>query len=352
MKLIHLISGGDVGGAKTHVLSLLQGLNRTEDVHLICFMEGPFAEEARCLGIPTTVIEGSNPMAVRKRILAIIRHDDCQLLHCHGARANMIGALVQRQARIPVISTIHSDYRLDYLGRPLAALTYGNINKVALRRFDAWIGVSDGMRQLLISRGSKMSVFISLFTIALNAILAENFILVKFMGICPFMGVSKKQDTALGMGIAVTFVMGIASAATWAVNEFLLVPLNLVYMQTVVFILVIAALVQLVEMFLQKAVPALYQALGIYLPLITTNCAVLGVALLNIQDGYNFVESLVYGITGGIGFTVAILLFSSVRERLEDCDCPKAFRGFPIALLAAGLLALSFMGFSGFKVFG
>ena len=191
-----------------------------------------------------------------------------------------------------------------------------------------------------------MSVFISLFTIALNAILAENFILVKFMGICPFMGVSKKQDTALGMGIAVTFVMGIASAATWAVNEFLLVPLNLVYMQTVVFILVIAALVQLVEMFLQKAVPALYQALGIYLPLITTNCAVLGVALLNIQDGYNFVESLVYG------FTVAILLFSSVRERLEDCDCPKAFRGFPIALLAAGLLALSFMGFSGFKVFG
>lgn len=197
-----------------------------------------------------------------------------------------------------------------------------------------------------------MSVFISLFTIALNAILAENFILVKFMGICPFMGVSKKQDTALGMGIAVTFVMGIASAATWAVNEFLLVPLNLVYMQTVVFILVIAALVQLVEMFLQKAVPALYQALGIYLPLITTNCAVLGVALLNIQDGYNFVESLVYGITGGIGFTVAILLFSSVRERLEDCDCPKAFCGFPIALLAAGLLALSFMGFSGFKVFG
>ena len=153
MKLIHLISGGDVGGAKTHVLSLLQGLNRTEDVHLICFMEGPFAEEARCLGIPTTVIEGSNPMAVRKRILAIIRHDDCQLLHCHGARANMIGALVQRQARIPVISTIHSDYRLDYLGRPLHRLTYGTINTVALRMFDYHIGVSDAMAQLLISRG-------------------------------------------------------------------------------------------------------------------------------------------------------------------------------------------------------
>ena len=196
-----------------------------------------------------------------------------------------------------------------------------------------------------------MKIFLSLFTIALNAILAENFILVKFMGICPFMGVSKRSDTALGMGLAVTFVMGLASAATWAVNEFLLVPLNLAYMQSLVFILVIAALVQLVEMFLQKSVPSLYQALGIYLPLITTNCAVLGVALLNIQKSYNFIESLFYGVTGGIGFTVAILLFSSVRERLEDCDCPKAFKGFPIALIAAGLLALSFMGFSGFRVF-
>ena len=196
-----------------------------------------------------------------------------------------------------------------------------------------------------------MKLFLSLFTIALNAILAENFILVKFLGICPFMGVSKRSSTALGMGMAVTFVMGIASAATWAVNAFVLVPLNLAYMQTLVFILVIAALVQLVEMFLQKSLPSLYQALGIYLPLITTNCAVLGVALLNIQNGYSFIESLVYGVTGGIGFTVAILLFSSVRERLEDCDCPKAFRGFPIALIAAGLLALSFMGFSGFRVF-
>ncbi len=195
-----------------------------------------------------------------------------------------------------------------------------------------------------------MSLFVSLFSISLAAILAENFILVKFLGICPFMGVSKKTDTALGMGIAVIFVMAIASAATWAVNEYLLVPYALEYMQTVVFILVIAALVQFVEMFLQKAMPALYQSLGIYLPLITTNCAVLGVALLNIQNGYSFIESVVYGLTGGIGFTVAILLFSSVRERLEDCDCPKAFRGFPIALLAAGLLALAFMGFSGFKV--
>ena len=196
-----------------------------------------------------------------------------------------------------------------------------------------------------------MSVFITLFTISLNAILAENFILVKFLGICPFMGVSKKLDTSLGMGLAVIFVMALASAATWAVNEFLLVPLELAYMQTVVFILVIAALVQFVEMFLQKAVPALYQALGIYLPLITTNCAVLGVALLNIQNGYTFLESVVYGITGGAGFTLAIVLFSSIRERLDDCDCPKAFKGFPLALIAAGLLALSFMGFSGFMVF-
>ena len=196
-----------------------------------------------------------------------------------------------------------------------------------------------------------MSIFVTLFAISLNAILAENFILVKFLGICPFMGVSKKLDTSLGMGLAVIFVMELASAATWAVNEFLLVPLSLAYMQTVVFILVIAALVQFVEMFLQKALPALYQSLGIYLPLITTNCAVLGVALLNIQNGYTFLESVVYGITGGIGFTLAIVLFSSIRERLEDCDCPKAFKGFPLALIAAGLLALSFMGFSGFKVF-
>ena len=195
-----------------------------------------------------------------------------------------------------------------------------------------------------------MNIFLSLFSISLSAILAENFILVKFLGICPFMGVSKKSDTALGMGIAVIFVMALASAATWAVNEYLLIPFELEYMQTVVFILVIAALVQFVEMFLQKVLPALYQSLGIYLPLITTNCAVLGVALLNIQKGYSFIESVVYGLTGGIGFTLAILLFSSVRERLEDCDCPKAFRGFPIALIAAGLLALAFMGFSGFKV--
>ena len=199
----------------------------------------------------------------------------------------------------------------------------------------------------------------SLLGILISAIISENFILVKFYGICPFMGVSKKTDTALGMGMAVTFVMGIASAACWAVDNLILIPLGLEYMQTVAFILVIAAIVQVVEMFLKKSVPALYQALGIYLPLITTNCAVLGVALLNVQNtsmitgaaGYTFIESLIYGLTGGLGFTLAILLFSSVRQRLEDCDCPKAFQGFPLALIAAGLLALSFMGFSGFKVF-
>lgn len=191
----------------------------------------------------------------------------------------------------------------------------------------------------------------SLFSIAIGAILVNNFILSQFLGICPFMGVSKKMDTALGMGIAVTFVMGVASAVTYAVN-LLLVKLGLDYMQTVAYILVIAALVQFIEMFLQKMVPALYSALGIYLPLITTNCAVLGVALQNTQSGYNFIESIVYGVTGGLGFTLAIILFASVRERLESSsDCPKCFEGFPLALISAGLIALAFMGFQGLKVF-
>ena len=191
----------------------------------------------------------------------------------------------------------------------------------------------------------------SLLGILLSALLAENFILVKFYGICPFMGVSKKIDTALGMGMAVTFVMGIASAATWAVNEYLLVPLELEYMQTVAFILVIASIVQVVEMFLKKSVPALYKALGIFLPLITTNCAVLGVALVNVQEGYDFLQSVVNGVCGGLGFTLAIVLFASVRERVEKADCPKSFQGYPIALISAGLLALAFMGFSGLKIF-
>ena len=191
----------------------------------------------------------------------------------------------------------------------------------------------------------------SLLGILVAAILSENFILVKFYGICPFMGVSKKIDTALGMGMAVTFVMGIASAATWAVNEFLLIPLELTYMQTVAFILVIAAIVQVVEMFLKKMVPALYKALGIFLPLITTNCAVLGVALVNVQKGYDFLQSVLNGVCGGLGFTLSIVLFASVRERVEKADCPKCFRGYPIALISAGLLALAFMGFSGLKIF-
>ena len=186
--------------------------------------------------------------------------------------------------------------------------------------------------------------------IILSAILTENFILVKFYGICPFMGVSKKIDTALGMGMAVTFVMALASAACWAVNQ-MLVALELSYMQTVAFILVIASIVQVVEMFLKKSVPALYKALGIFLPLITTNCAVLGVALLNVQKGYDFLLSVLNGACGGLGFTVAIVLFASVRERVEKSDCPESFKGFPITLIAAGLLALSFMGFSGLKIF-
>ena len=194
-----------------------------------------------------------------------------------------------------------------------------------------------------------MDQIYQLLAITLGAILANNFIFSQFLGICPFLGVSKKVDTAVGMGIAVTFVMGLASAITWLVN-LLLVKLGLAYMQTVAFILVIAALVQFIEMFLQKAMPSLYTALGVYLPLITTNCAVLGVALLNIQNSYNFIESVVYGITGGLGFLLAIVLFASIRERLVFADYPKNWDGFPIALVTAGLMALAFMGFSGLKI--
>ncbi len=191
----------------------------------------------------------------------------------------------------------------------------------------------------------------SLLGILLSAILTENFILVKFYGICPFLGVSKKTDTALGMGMAVTFVMAIASAACWAVDQLILAPLDLAYMQTVAFILVIAAIVQVVEMFLKKSVPALYQALGIFLPLITTNCAVLGVTLVNAQESYDFLQSVVNGACGGLGFTLAIVLFASIRERADKADCPKCFKGYPLALISAGLLALAFMGFSGLKIF-
>ena len=189
-----------------------------------------------------------------------------------------------------------------------------------------------------------------MLVILFTAILVENYVLMKFLAICSFLGVSKKLDAAVGMSAAVIFVMLMATAATWPIYHYILDPMELGYMQTVIFILVIAALVQLVEMFLKKAVPTLYQALGVYLPLITTNCAVLGVVLLNVQNGYNFIESVVYGITGGAGFLLAIVLFASIRERLEFADPPKAFKGFPIALVTAGLMALCFMGFQGLKI--
>ena len=195
-----------------------------------------------------------------------------------------------------------------------------------------------------------MDQIFELLAITLGAVLANNFIFSQFLGICPFLGVSKKVDTAIGMGLAVTFVMGLASAVCFLVNNFILIPLDLGYMQTVAFILVIASLVQFIEMFLQKAMPSLYTALGVYLPLITTNCAVLGVVLLNVQNNYNFISSVVYGITGGIGFLVAIVLFASIREKLVFAEYPKAFEGFPIALVTAGLMALAFMGFSGLKI--
>ena len=186
--------------------------------------------------------------------------------------------------------------------------------------------------------------------ILIAALLSSNFILVKFYGICPFMGVSKKIDTALGMGVAVTFVMALASAVCWVIN-LLLVSLGLEYMQTVAFILVIATLVQVVEMGLKKFVPALYKALGVFLPLITTNCAVLGVVLVNVQEGYDLLLSTVNGAAGGLGFTLAIVLFASVRERVDKAEPPECFKGFPIALITAGLLALAFMGFSGLSIF-
>lgn len=192
--------------------------------------------------------------------------------------------------------------------------------------------------------------FTEIFSLAITAILIENFIFVKFLGCCPFLGVSKKMDTALGMGLAVIFVMTVASAVTYVVNEYILVKLNIEYMQTVAFILVIASLVQFVEMLLMKMMPALYQALGIFLPLITTNCAVLGVALLNITNKLSFLGSVIYGFSAGVGFTLAIVLFASVRERLELSEYPKSFEGFPIALISASLLAMAFMGFQGLKI--
>lgn len=190
----------------------------------------------------------------------------------------------------------------------------------------------------------------SIISLLIAALFTENFVLVKFLGCCPFLGVSKKLDTALGMGMAVTFVMAIASAFTWCVNEFLLVPFNLEYLQTIAFILIIAGLVQFVEMVIKKLMPALYNALGIYLPLITTNCAVLGVALLNVQNSYDFIHSVIYGTFAALGFTLAIVLFAGIREFIDEKDIPECFRGFPIALVTAGLMSIAFLGFSGFSI--
>ena len=195
-----------------------------------------------------------------------------------------------------------------------------------------------------------MSANATIIEIVLSAILINNFIFSQFLGCCPFLGCSSKLDTAAGMGLAVVFVMGLASAICWVVNTYILIPLGLGFLQTIAYILVIAVLVQFVEMFLKKSVPSLYSALGIYLPLITTNCAVLGVVLLNTQYNFNFLQSTVYGITGGMGFMLAICLMASVREKVEFAEYPESFNGFPIALVTAGLIALAFMGFSGMKI--
>ena len=186
-----------------------------------------------------------------------------------------------------------------------------------------------------------------LLLIVIGSVLVNNFVRSQFLGICPFLGVSKKTETALGMGMAVTFVMALASLITYFIQAYLLVPLDLEYMQTIAFILVIAVLVQIVEIALKKISLSLYQALGVYLPLITTNCAVLGVALLNTREGYNLIESVVNGTSAAIGFTIAIVMFASIRERLATGNMPKWMDGFPGALITAGLMSLAFQGFSG-----
>lgn len=192
--------------------------------------------------------------------------------------------------------------------------------------------------------------FGSIMTLMFTALLVENFIFSKFYGCCPFLGVSEKPDTALGMGMAVTFVITVASAATWAVYTFLLAPFGLDYLKTIAFILVIAALVQFIEMFLRKFIPALYNSLGIYLPLITTNCAVLSSALLIVQNEYNLLQAVCFGFAASLGFTLAIVVFAGVRVRMENADPPRAFRGFPLTLITAGLLAMAFSCFSGINL--
>ncbi len=192
--------------------------------------------------------------------------------------------------------------------------------------------------------------FTQILLMMFSAIIVENFIFSKFYGCCPFLGVSENPDTALGMGMAVTFVITISSAATWAVYYLLLEPFGLEYLRTMAFILVIASLVQFIEMFLRKYIPALYSSMGIYLPLITTNCAVLGATLVNIQNEYNFIESVCFGFAAALGFTLAIVVFAGLRAKMEFSEPPRAFRGLPLTLIAAGLLAMAFAGFSGINL--
>lgn len=187
-------------------------------------------------------------------------------------------------------------------------------------------------------------------SIIVTAIFVNNIVFAQFLGICPFLGVSKKLTSALGMGAAVTFVMALATAVTWLLQTYLLTPFGLGFMQTIVFILVIAALVQMLEIIMKKVAPALYQALGVFLPLITTNCAVLGVAILVVRDNLDLGQSVVYAVSTALGFTLALTLFAGIREQLELADIPRPMRGAPIALICAGLLALAFMGFSGIKI--
>ena len=188
---------------------------------------------------------------------------------------------------------------------------------------------------------------LKLASIFFTMILVDNYVLAKFLGICPFLGVSKKLDSAVGMSLAVTFVMVMATAATWPIYKGILEPNGLASLQTIVFILIIAILVQLLENFLKKFIPALYKALGVYLPLITTNCTILGVTILNLDNGYNFIESIVCAAGAGIGFLVAMVLFSGVRRRVEQAIVPECFKGLPITLVAAAMTSLSFMGFGG-----
>ncbi len=195
-----------------------------------------------------------------------------------------------------------------------------------------------------------MAIVTKILFMAVTSIFINNFVLSRFLGLCPYLGVSKKIDSAFGMGMAVIFVMAIASAFTWLINQYILIPANMQYLQTIAFILTIAALVQFVEMFIQKTAPALYKSLGVYLPLITTNCAVLGVAVINIGEGFSFIASILNGFFGGVRFTVVLLMLAGIRERLEKAELPKSMQGMPIALIIAGCMALAFLGFSGLNL--